>query len=452
MNVIRKTLKQQEKSAFWKLKNTPFRVLHDLISQPRLLEIIQEESSKYRNRLYSPMQTLCMFISQAISSDSSCQKAVNEVALFNSSQSVATGGYCKARQRLNETMVSKCAKAVAKSNEERILKKWCWQEKTVYLVDGTTLIMPDTPANQETYPQTSVLPKGLGFPICRVVGIISLASGSLIDACVSPYHGKGASEQTLLRSMLGTFKRGDVVLADAFYSTYFLLAHMIKEEIDLVFVQNGARSRKTDFASGVLLGKHDHLITLKKPKLKPEWIAQDEYDCTPNELTIRELKTGGKILITTMLCPKKYPTKTMGALYKQRWQIEVDFRNIKSTLGLRSLSCKTPQMAIKELWVYFLAYNLIRSIMLASARQCTLLPREISFKHTLQLLFAFSSNSNITTKQLLRRIGEKYIGNRSGRVEPRAIKRRRNDYPLLMKLRVVAREEIRQNGHAKKAK
>jgi hypothetical protein len=116
MNVIRKTLKQQKKSALWKLKNTPFKVLHDLISQPKLLEIIQEESTKYRNRLYAPMQTLCMFISQAISSDSSCQKVVNEMALFNSSQSVATGGYCKARQRLNETMVSKCVKTVAKSS------------------------------------------------------------------------------------------------------------------------------------------------------------------------------------------------------------------------------------------------------------------------------------------------------------------------------------------------
>lgn len=145
MNAITKILKQQKQSALWKLKNTPFSVLYDLLSRPRLLEIIQEESTKYRNRLYAPMQTLCMFISQAISSDSSCQKAVNEMALFNSNQSVATGGYCRARQRLNETMVSKCVKAVAKSNEERILKRWCWQEKTVYLVDGTTLIMPGYP-------------------------------------------------------------------------------------------------------------------------------------------------------------------------------------------------------------------------------------------------------------------------------------------------------------------
>ena len=138
--------------------------------------------------------------------------------------------------------------------------------------------------------------------------------------------------------------------------------------------------------------------------------------------------------------------------YKQRWQIEVDFRNIKSTMGLRSLSCKTPQMVMKELWIYFLAYNLIRSIMLASAYQCSLLPREISFKHALQVLLAFNDHCNIGVKQLLRRIGEKRIGNRTGRIEPRVIKRRRNEYPLLMKARGEMREGIRLNGHARKLK
>lgn len=451
MNATTKALKHQEKSALKKLKNRSFSTIEALITQPELLEVIQEELLSYRNRLYTPIQTLCMFVSQALRSDRSCQNVVNEMAL-STNQSVATGGYCKARQRLSETMVSGLTKAVANHNEEQVKTRWRWQGRTVYLVDGTTLTMPDTPANQESYPQTSALPKGLGFPICRMVGVMSLSTGSLMDACVSPYHGKGASEQTLLRNMLGVFKRGDVVLADAFYSTYFLLEHMIAHEIDILFVQHGARSRTTDFTSGVVLGENDHLIMLKKPKLKPEWMEQEEYDSAPNELTIREFKAGGKTLITTMLNPKKHPLKALGALYKQRWQIEVDFRNIKSTLGLRSLSCKTPQMAIKELWIYFLAYNLIRSIMLASAHQCTLLPREISFKHTLQLIEAFSNNSNIPIKQLLRRICEKQIGNRTGRIEPRAIKKRRNEYPFLMKPRIIAREVIKQNGHLRKLK
>lgn len=216
MNVIRKIVKHKEKSAFKKLKNKSFSAIEELITQLEFIKITQEELPKYRNRLYTPIRTLCMFVSQAINSDSSCQKVVNEMTLTNKTFSVATGGYCRARQRLSQALVSKLTKAVARHNEQKIKTKWRWQNRTVYLIDGTTLTMPDTPDNQEVYPQTTSLPKGLGFPICRIVGIISLSTGSLINSAVSPYHGKGACEQTLLRSMLGAFKSGDVVLADAF--------------------------------------------------------------------------------------------------------------------------------------------------------------------------------------------------------------------------------------------
>ena len=209
--------------------------------------------------------------------------------------------------------------------------------------------------------------------------------------------------------------------------------------------------RTTDFTKGMLLGKNDHLIAIKKPRSKPEWMTQEEYDESSDELIIRELKAGGKTLITTMLCHKKHPVKTIGVLYKQRWQIEVDFRNIKSTLGLKSLSCKTPQMALKELWVYFLAYNIIRSIMLESAIHCIVSPRELSFKHTLQLFLAFGY-SLASMNKLLLLIGKKCIGNRLGRIEPRAIKKRHNDFPLLMKERGIMREEIKENGHFKKGR
>lgn len=158
--------------------------------------------------------------------------------------------------------------------------------------------MPDTQENQKRYPQPAFQAEGVGFPICRVVGIISLATGSLINAAVSPFHGKGASEQVLLRSsMLDTFKTGDVILADAFYSTCSLLTYVIEHGIDIVFVQNGARSRTTDFNTGQALGKNDHLMTIQKPKTKPEWMSQEEFDKKPNEITIRELKVGGKIQV-----------------------------------------------------------------------------------------------------------------------------------------------------------
>jgi hypothetical protein len=351
-------------------------------------------------------------------------------------------------------MITDMCKSLAISNEKKVKNDWKFRGKNVYLVDGTTLTMPDTISNQEQYPQPNFQKVGLGFPICRIVGIISLSTGCLIDAAVSPFSGKGAAEQALLRSMLSVFKKGDIILADAMYSTYSLLTYVIEHGIDIVFVQNGARSRKTDFNTGEYLGSNDHLITIKKPKDKPEWMDKKTFKNKPKKFLIREVKVGGKILITTMLCNKTTSAKTIKELYKNRWNIEVDFRNIKSTLGLKSFSCKTPQMVLKEMWVYFLSYNFIRTIMLDSAIFNKIFPRQISFKHTLQLLesYKFLIQKTSSYKNLLYLIGKKVIGNRGGRIEPRAIKKRHNDFPLLMKARKIVQAETRKNGHPKKVK
>jgi hypothetical protein len=338
MNIIKKSIKDQERRTRKHLSN--FKTLNELIASPKNNKILQPYTEKCRHRLYPPIETLSMFVTQALSSDSSCQNVVDKSALNDEVRSISTGAYCRARKRLDTTMIRQLCNNLATTNKQQIPPKYRWNNRSVYLVDGTTLVMSDTKANQAKYPQTSALKKGLGFPICRVVGIMSLSCASLIDAEISPYQGKGASEQSLLRTLLHQFNRGDIVLADAFYSTYFLIEHMISHGIDIVFVQHGSRSRTTDFTSGSQLGKKDHIITFTKPKSKPDWMTEEAYIAASDTLQIREFKAAGKTLISTMLCPKKYSKKSLGDLYKQRWHIELDLRNIKTTMGLEMLSCK----------------------------------------------------------------------------------------------------------------
>ncbi|MCJ8327106.1 MAG: IS4 family transposase [Campylobacterales bacterium] len=453
MNHNKKHIKLQEKILVNNLKNKDSSFWNKLFRDNKLDYIIDKYSINSRKRIYTPKKTLGMFLSQAIEEDSSCKKVICKTSL-NSSKIISskTGGYCKARKRLNETMISDMCKDLAKNSLKKIKNTWRFRNKNVYLIDGTTITMPDTKENQKSYPQSRTQKEGLGFPICRIVCIISLETGCIVNAAVSTYAGKGASEQTLLRSMLGTFKKGDILLADAMYSTYFLLDYLIEQEIDIVFSQNGARSRKTDFTKGKYIGNNDHIIIIKKTKEIPNWMDKNTFNNKSNELKIREVKVCNQILITTFCDEKDISLKEIKELYKQRWHIEVDFRNIKSTLGLFSFSCKTPEMVLKEMWVYFLAYNFIRNIIVDSAIQNKIYPRDISFKHTIQLLIA--SNQNINKKQykkLLYLISLNIIGNRKGRIEPRAIKRRHNAMPLLTKPRHVAQANIRQFGHPKKA-
>ena len=169
----------------------------------------------------------------------------------------------------------------------------------------------------------------------------------------------------------------------------------------------------------------------------------------PEHVYQHQIKVSGKILITTMLCPKKSTVKTIKELYKERWHIEVDFRNIKITLGLKEFKCKSPKMVIKEMWTCFLAYNIIRTLMLESALYCKVLPRQISFKSTVQLYINYLEKPRVESRKLLKLISEKVIGNREGRIEPRLLKKRCNAYRLMMKLRALCTEEVKKNGHPK---
>jgi|SRR5450631_2247851 hypothetical protein len=175
----------------------------------------------------------------------------------------------------------------------------------------------------------------------------------------------------------------------------------------------------------------------------------------PDQIGVREVKVGKKVLVTTFLVPRKTHKKALGELFLQRWKVELDRRNLKSTLGLEDLSCMTPDMCEKEFWVYALAYKLIRLLMAEAAMQADVLPRHLSFKHTLQILIAWSqrqflSDASEDTATFFILIADVRVGRRPGGVEPRALKRRPKPFPRLDKPRWLARAEIIKYGHSKK--
>jgi hypothetical protein len=433
----------------------------NLLTGPELFDEVESVLPDHRERRFPPTETLSMFLAQALSADRSCQKAVDEAAIKRLAAglkpcSTHTGGYCRARRRLPVKMVTTLAGYVGQRVTTHAPAAWHWRGRPVRLVDGTTMTLPDTPANQAAYPQSRSQKPGLGFPLCRMVGLVCLGSGAVLNAAIGRYAGKGGDEQSLLRSILDTLERGDVLLGDAFYATYFLLCALRERGIDAVFEQHGSRQRSTDFRRGQRLGERDHLIVLPKPK-KPDWMSQDQYEQAPHSLTVRELRTGGKILVTTLLCPKGTDKSDLKSLYRHRWHVELDLRNIKTTLGMERLSCRTPAMAIKEIWVYLLAYNLIRLMMAQAALLTHRVPRQISFKHTVQIWMAWTCQAGrIDTEDKLYNlfvlIAQPQVGQRPGRIEPRALKRRHKPYPLLTQIRAVAQEKVRIHGHPKKLK
>jgi len=453
MNTNHKLNKIQQNNIQSQLSKTDSYRFFNLLTNSELLSTVEDQLPEHRERLYPPTVTLSLFLAQAMNTDSSCQNTVNRHVVervFNglSSCSVLTGGYCKARQRLPTDMVSELVRQTGKMVGDKTPDNWRWHGRCVKLIDGTTITLPDTLENQKKFPQQSTQRAGLGFPIARMVAVICLSSGVILDAAMGDYKGKGGSEHALFRKCIDSFEAGDIVLADRYYAGYFLIASLLEKGVDIVFQQHA--TRKVDFRKGIKIGARDHISTWKKPKHIPHWMTKMQYDSFPETLNIRELKAGKKIIITTILSDKSATKKELGELYKQRWHVELDLRNIKTTLGMEVLSCKTPEMNEKEMWVYFLAYNLIRLIMAEAAAYRRIKPRQISFKHALQIWLAWNTQTVADDKNkhaLLIMIAQVRVNNRPGRCEPRAVKRRPKPHPLLMKPRSEAREDILKNGH-----
>jgi hypothetical protein len=425
----------------------------NVLTGPLLLEVTEAHLPEHRERLYPPTVALSMFIRQALEADGACQRAVNawaaqRVAEGLSPHSVRTGAYCRARQRLPAEMVAALTRETGKLLCAQADRGWRWHGRTVKLVDGTGLSMPDTPENQARYPQPSTQARGIGFPLARLVGVICLSTGAVVDAALGPFEGKGHSEHDLFRSLLGALCPGDVLLGDALYCSYWLIATLQAQGVDVLFEQHGTRT--TDFRRGCRLGARDHVVTWQKPP-RPHWMTHEQYATCPQELTVREIKVDGRVLVTTMLDPRKTNKRDLSDLYVQRWHVELDFRNIKTTLGMDVLRCLTPQMVEKELWVNLLAYNLIRLLMAQAAVESGLQPRNLSFKHTVQIWTQWTS-LHLAEEQdrrdiLFKLIAQVTVGQRSGRLEPRARKRRPKPYPWLKVPRSLARQQIRELGY-----
>jgi hypothetical protein len=351
--------------------------------------------------------------------------------------SIHTGAYCKARDRLPLVPLQQAVEASGTTLHHQADPTWLFKGHNLMVTDGSTLIMPDTPENQAVFPQQANQKPGLGFPILRIVVLISLSVGAVVAYATGPYQGKGTGETALFSQLLSHIANSTLLLADRYYCTWAIIASILQQG-GHVLVQNHAQ-RKPDFRLGQRLGPRDHLVIWKKPKRKPGWISQEDYDALPDEILIREFALGGKVYVTTLLAPKSYHKKELAGLYLQRWSVELDLRSIKTHMKMDMLRCKTPGRVQKEIAVHLLAYNLVRASIARAAAIKHKLPRQLSFMTAVQqlnvglpqlMLFAGNRLGHIING-LLEAIASIPIGQKKRKPQPRAIKRRPKPYPLL---------------------
>jgi hypothetical protein len=443
------------------LRHTPQLPFHDLLEPATVAHVLQQNHVTFRERTFTPLITLWTFLSQVLSPDHSCREAVARLIAFRVARGQKpcgpeTGSYCKARQRLPLKVVTDLARGTAQHLEETTADSWTWHGRSVLMADGSTVSMPDTKANQQAFPQPASQKSGLGFPLARLVAVISLVTGAVRELALGPYQGKETGETALFRCLWEGFRAGEIVLGDRYFASFFGIAPLVARGVDGVFRMH--QRRKYDFRRGCRLGVEDHGVRWTKPS-RPEWMDEVLYAQLPAELAIRELRVkvhraGFRVeelvLVTTLLDSLEYTKEEVADLYLKRWNIELDLRSIKSVMQMEVLRCETPAMVEKEIWMHVLAYNLIRGLMARAAEAHEKEPRDLSFKGAMQALGTFREplqwarghRRQLLWETLLSVVASYEVGDRPNRVEPRALKRRPKKQKLLTEPRRQARARL----------
>lgn len=438
----------------------------DVLPEEKIQQAFDEEGANFaqdEDAIYTPPLTLWAFLSQVLfkEEERSCAAAVARVvvlliALGKEPPSDDTGAYCRARAKLSEKVIRRLTCEVADACEHAAPRRWLWHGRHVKLVDGSTVSMPDTQPNQDVYPQQAAQEEGLGFPIARIVVLLSLATGMVSDMAIGPYKGKETGEPALFRQLLECLQHGDVVLADRYYCSYFMVC--LLKELGVDFTVRLHQKRTADFRQGRRLGKGDHVVVWMRPQ-RPEWMDVETYQRMPKTIEVREIevkvtqpgfRVESLVVVTTLVNAKEYTKEDLAGLYHRRWLVELDIRAIKCTMGMDVLRCKTPAMVHREIWSCLLAYNLIRKTIMEAACREELGPRQLSFTAAMQkiaasyqtlLLVDESTAAQMIECHLTHLTGHE-VGNRPDRVEPRAIKRRPKPHALLTKPRKEAHAEL----------
>ena len=430
----------------------------------------QEEGAHSRNRRWNLHLVFWTFLWQVAQAGASCREAIRQAQALCQNAGApappdADSPYCQARGSLPLDRLQQIHEGLCAQAHEAVSTKDLWCGHHVRVVDGSSVTAPDTPANQKAFPQQSVQKPGCGFPIIRLVALLSLATGMLTAWATGSCSGH---EVGLLQSLWDYLNPGEVLLADRGFCNWALLAQCLQRKVHAVFRVKGVR--RSDFRQGKRLSRNERLVQWRKPFTPAKTVTPQEWALLPEVLTLRLVRcrlaipgfrTRQITVVTTLLDSAQYPAEALSQLYFRRWAMELTLRNIKTTLQMDQLSCKNPQNLEREIRMHFLVHNLVRRLMLEAARRHRVPLERVSFAGSLAaarrygeaLLQARSKRQRRELiNELFPTLAADLVPERPGRREPRAVKRRPKPYPLLTRHRHKFREIEHRDNHYRKKK
>ncbi len=412
-----------------------------------------------RKRIFSRDITFWSFLDQVQTPGGSCREAVRKVMAHvcrkfpgQNAQPISpdTSAYCQARAKIPMDVMEDIDTHLVDRLQSRIPAAQLWHGRHVKLADGTGLSMPDTDENQARWPQSQNQKPGCGFPVMNLVGIFCMLSGALVKAA---YGSRHIHEHTLFRELWGSLNKGDLVVTDRGFFSFFTFSALLARGVDSLMRMPERKLRKAIGSQLPKAANFDVVVTWRRPAKPPFWMSQEEFALLPESIPVRVVRytvahrgfrSQSVTLVTTLLDPA-IADSDFADLYFRRWGIELHFREIKIHLNMDVLRCLSPHMIERELRMHFIAYNLIRCVMQKAALTHDVDLHRLSFKGCLDTLRQFANASSgaehkpktiaALIDDMLRAIARDPNPLRPNRSEPRVRKRRPKNYRLMTKPR-----------------
>ena len=432
-----------------------------LLQPDAILTVCREIGyTAWRDRLLTPVTTMQLFLLQVLHGNTACSHLPHLSGLR-----FTAAAYCQARARLPLRFFDLLLERFSSAVQQSAVDDGRWHGHRTFLVDGSSCSMPDTPALQDAFGQSTEQRPGCGFPVAHLLGLFHAGTGVLLKLVIAPLLTHDLAH---VQAVHPSLQPGDVVVADRGLCSYAHLALLVQTGVHAV-LRVGARQivdftpgrpfvlpsvRRTPAVKGIprsrwlkTLGVHDQLVAWLKPKTCPSWLARETLAALPDSLVLREVRyhistpgfrTRQVTLVTTLLDAEVYPVAALAELYRRRWQVETALTQLKTTMQMDVLHCKTVSGVLKELTVFAIVYNLVRLGMLQSATLRQTTAERISFLDALRWLSAPSTGMSLTTLMV--------IPVRPYRVEPRVKKRRPKSFPLMITPRRELRQQLLQQG------
>jgi hypothetical protein len=370
-----------------------FATIQDLITDTEIQTIYRQLGCTWRQRLLPPPIMVRSMVYRSLHRNRSIKTLLTDIAATDiESQAPTDAAWCRARSKLPPKLWPQ----LIQCSEQRLSRlaghKYLCFGQPVFIIDGSTVSMPDEPQLAKTFGYADTKHGLSRFPVARITFLVRLGVQAVCDYEMGHYR---TGEDAQFNRMWPKIPNHSICLLDKKFCSFYNLAKLQQRYISIISPLHQKRNPYELIKGGKHIDKNQWIVYLR---LARQLRKRYNDNSLPIQLPVRlihvKFRRKGKQrhlwLVTTLLDPEKYPRSSIIKLYRQRWEIETRIGSLKTTLQMKVLQSKTVKNVCYEIAATILAHNLVWTVIHQASQQSGISSERISFLGAVRTILAFS--------------------------------------------------------------